>query len=92
MVQPSNLTSPELLFAQMESLSVGFEHPESQRQLIFMLRGRYEEATPRGETGLSRPMSLRSVELRGRPELRAEGLVEEIRRIIGGADVFWADD
>ncbi|KIO19968.1 hypothetical protein M407DRAFT_245982, partial [Tulasnella calospora MUT 4182] len=56
-----------------------------------MLKNPSEEAIPRCKTGLRGLMSLRSVELRGRPELRVEGLVEEIRRIIGGADVFWAN-
>ncbi|KIO22945.1 hypothetical protein M407DRAFT_27590 [Tulasnella calospora MUT 4182] len=91
MVLPPDFASPEWLFAQMESLSVGFHHLESQKQLIVMLGSRYEQATPRGETGLSRPMSLRSVELRSPPELRTEELVEEIRRIIRGADVFWTN-
>ncbi|KAG8929317.1 hypothetical protein FRC01_004539 [Tulasnella sp. 417] len=88
MIQPPDPASPTWLFAQMESLSVGLNRVESSMQLISMLRSRYQGATAEGETGLRCPMNLRSVELRGK--LNTEGLVEEIREILGEVDVFWA--
>ncbi|KIO28965.1 hypothetical protein M407DRAFT_21871 [Tulasnella calospora MUT 4182] len=87
MVQPPDPKSFGWFLAQMESLRVGFETIESQGRLISILRSRYEEASSRGETELRRPMNLQSVELRGGP--RNEGLVEEIKGILGEANVFW---
>ncbi|KIO33138.1 hypothetical protein M407DRAFT_18003 [Tulasnella calospora MUT 4182] len=77
--------SSDWFLPQMESFSVGLGTTGSQKQLISMLKNRYEG----GETELRCPMNLRSVELRGKP--RTEGLVEEIRGILGEANVFWAD-
>ncbi|KAG8923991.1 hypothetical protein FRC01_012078 [Tulasnella sp. 417] len=84
MIQPPDPASPGWLFAQMESLSVGLNRNESMLQLIVMLAIRYQGATAEGETGPRCPMNLRSVELRG--QLKTEGLVEEIREILGEVD------
>ncbi|KIO19669.1 hypothetical protein M407DRAFT_30669 [Tulasnella calospora MUT 4182] len=86
--QPPEPPSSGWSLTQMESLSIGFDTIGSQKEFISMLRNRYE-ATPGIETiGRSRcPMSLKSVELRGGP--RNEGLVEEIRGILGEVHVFW---
>ncbi|KAG8899529.1 hypothetical protein FRC01_010479, partial [Tulasnella sp. 417] len=88
MFQPPDSTSSGWLLAQMESISVGFDSIESQREFVSMLRSRYGEATSGNERESRCPMNLRSVELRGRPE--TEGLVEEIVEILGEANVFWA--
>ncbi|KIO25197.1 hypothetical protein M407DRAFT_25421 [Tulasnella calospora MUT 4182] len=85
--QPSEPTSSGWLLGQLESLSIGFGTIESQEELIAMLRGQYEEATSGNETESRCPVSLKSVELRGRS--RAEGLVEKIRGILGEVNVFW---
>ncbi|KIO33139.1 hypothetical protein M407DRAFT_241164 [Tulasnella calospora MUT 4182] len=74
----------------MESLSVRFQTIDSQKQLVSMLRNRYEGVTLLGETEPRCPMNLRSVELLGHP--RTEGLVEEIKGILGKSNVFWADE
>ncbi|KIO21383.1 hypothetical protein M407DRAFT_245477 [Tulasnella calospora MUT 4182] len=71
----------------METLSIGFDTIESQEEFIVILRDRYEEATSGTETESRCPVNLKSVELRGRP--RAEGLVENIRGILGEVNVFW---
>ncbi|KIO33160.1 hypothetical protein M407DRAFT_241168 [Tulasnella calospora MUT 4182] len=89
MTQPPDPPASSWLLARMESLSVEFKAIESQKELISMLRSRYEGTTQSAETDLRCPMNLRSVELRGQP--RTEGLVEEIRGILGEVDVFWAN-
>lgn len=70
----------------MESFSFGFGAMESQKQLISMLRNRYEG----GKTELRCPMNLRSVGLLGELRPGGEGLMEEIKWILGEVDVFWA--
>ncbi|KAG8929315.1 hypothetical protein FRC01_004537 [Tulasnella sp. 417] len=90
MVQPPNPAPPGWLFAQTESLSVGLNQIDSDTQFISMLRSRYQGATAEGGTGLRCPMNLKSVELRG--QLKTEGLVREIREILGEVDVFWAKE
>ncbi|KIO33136.1 hypothetical protein M407DRAFT_18001 [Tulasnella calospora MUT 4182] len=77
--------SSDWFLPQMESFSVGLGTMESQKQLISMLKNRYEG----GETESRCPMNLRSVKLRGEP--RTEGLVEEIKGILGEVHVFWAN-
>ncbi|KIO31188.1 hypothetical protein M407DRAFT_19809 [Tulasnella calospora MUT 4182] len=89
MAQAPDPPSSDWFIPQLESLSVGLKtmEMESQKQLISMLKNRYEGANSTGETELRCPMNLRSVELRG--EARIEGLAEEIKGILGGVDVFW---
>ncbi|KIO16238.1 hypothetical protein M407DRAFT_34118 [Tulasnella calospora MUT 4182] len=87
MFQPPKPTSSGSLLAQVENLSVKFGTIESQEEFIAVLRGRYEEATSGKETESEGPMTLKSVELRGRP--RAEGLVEKLRGILVEVNVFW---
>ncbi|KAG8912249.1 hypothetical protein FRC01_005200 [Tulasnella sp. 417] len=90
MASPQDSTPSGWLFPQLESISVKFQTIGSQKKLISMLRNRYQGATLRGETESTCPLNLRSVELRGQPQ--TEGLVEEIKGIIGEASVFWADE
>ncbi|KAG8974741.1 hypothetical protein FRC05_006901 [Tulasnella sp. 425] len=81
-------TSSGWPLAQLESLSVKFHTAESQRELIALLQSRYGNTTSASGTETRCPTSLRSVELRGRPI--TEGLVDEIKGILGEANVFWA--
>ncbi|KAG8909121.1 hypothetical protein FRC01_007118, partial [Tulasnella sp. 417] len=90
MARSPDPTSPGWLLPRLESLSVTFLAVESQEPLISMLRDRYQGASLQGETESTRPMSLRSVELRGTP--RTEGLAEEIKGILGEANVGWVNE
>ncbi|KAG8904744.1 hypothetical protein FRC01_008615 [Tulasnella sp. 417] len=90
MARPQDSMSSGWLLPRLESISVKFQTVGSQKRFISMLRNRYQGATSAGETESTCPLNLRSVELRGEPQ--TEGLVEEIKEIIGEASVFWADD
>ncbi|KIO21313.1 hypothetical protein M407DRAFT_245519 [Tulasnella calospora MUT 4182] len=86
--QPPEPPSSGWLLENLESLSIGLDTIESQNEFISMLRDRYEATPDIGTIGRSGcPMSLKSIELRGGP--RDEGLVEEIREILGEVNVFW---
>ncbi|KAG8974743.1 hypothetical protein FRC05_006903 [Tulasnella sp. 425] len=88
MSQPPESTSSGWPLAQLECLSVGFNTMDPQRELIALLQSRYgNPASPSG-TEPRCPTSLRSVELRGQPI--TEGLVDEIKGILGEVNVFWA--
>ncbi|KAG8950002.1 hypothetical protein FRC04_008081 [Tulasnella sp. 424] len=74
--------------AKLESLSVVFYTEESQRCLIALLQSGYGTPSSASRTETRFPTSLRSVELRGQPI--TEGLVDEIKGILGEVNVFWA--
>ncbi|KAG8903263.1 hypothetical protein FRC01_009259 [Tulasnella sp. 417] len=87
--QPPGPTCPGRLLADIGSLSIDVNTPKSQKEFITMLKARYEEPLTGTEIEPRCPVSLKSVELKGQP--RAEGLVEEIIRIIGEVNVFWSN-